>query len=131
MREEECLLRITHHENYVMSSPIQQGIGDAALSFLPISAFLLGMKAMSWAIATNDPYDRYDSRIGMLFPLILPLFLLGVVFGVRACRTVFRLYRQVPYLLTWPSILGIAGLLVPFFLGLLWAIKFFIQAVVL
>jgi hypothetical protein len=96
-----------------------------------MSAFLGGMKAISWAIATNDPYDRYDSRIGMIFPLLLPLFLLGVVFGVRAIRTVFRLYQRVPYLLTGPVILGIAGLLAPFFWGLFLAVRFVIYDVLL
>jgi hypothetical protein len=111
--------------------PIRQGFGDAALSCLPMSAFLIWMKAMSWAISRYDPHDHYDSRIGMIFPLILPLFFLGVVFGIRACRTVVRLYQQVPFLLTIPIILGIAGLLVPFFLGLFLAVRFLIQHVLL
>ncbi|GAK54894.1 hypothetical protein U27_01725 [Candidatus Vecturithrix granuli] len=110
-----------------MHSSIWQGVGDALLSFLPMSVFFLWMKVISWAIATCDPYDQYDSRIGMIFPLILPLFFLGLVFGFRACWTVIRLYQRAPDLLTLPIILGITGLLGPFFLGIFLAARFLIQ----
>lgn len=110
---------------------LRQGVGDAVLSFLPMSVFFIWMKVISWAISTCDPYDYHDSRIGMIVPLILPLFFLGLVFGFRACRTVIRLYQRFPELLTVPIILGITGLLMPFFLGIFLAVRFLIQSVVL
>lgn len=105
-------------------SPIWQGVGDAALSFLPMSVFFLWMQVIAWAIATCDPHDQYDSRIGMIVPLILPLFFLGLVFGCRACWTALRLYQRTPELLTPPIVLGIIGLLGPFFLGIFLAARF-------
>ena len=112
-----------------MEHTLKQAFGDALLSFLPTSAFFIGALAVSRAIATVDPVGQTDSRMAMVYLAILPLFFLGLVFGSRACWTIFRLYRKASEAFTSPNILGLGGLLAPFFLGLLWMAKFIIQLV--
>jgi Tfp pilus assembly protein PilF len=94
-------------------------VGKAVASFLSTSVFLGCILMISIA-------DRYsdDSRAGFVFPVILPLLLIGVIYGIRAVSDLRTFHKNTPQHLPRRAVFVVGGLLIPFFVGILLAARF-------
>jgi Flp pilus assembly protein TadD len=94
-------------------------VGKAVASFLSTSVFLGFILMMFIADSYSD-----DSRAGFVFPVIIPLLLIGVIYGIRAWSDLRTLHKNTPHHLPRSAVFVVGGLLIPFFVGILLAARF-------